>query len=40
MVVTTHSDIYGMFDKEKDDEYRFVMAKRITTARCLAERSG
>jgi hypothetical protein len=36
MVVTTHSDIYGMFDKEKDDEYRFVMARRITSTRWLA----
>lgn len=36
MVVTTHSDIYGMFDKGKDDEYRFAMTKRITSARGLA----
>lgn len=33
MVVMTDFDIYGMFDKGKDDEYRFVMAKQITTAR-------
>ena len=32
----TDFDVSGMFDKGKDDEYRFVMANQIPTTRCLA----